>query len=104
MNFNYNDINYDIDESLSFKNFVNHYVEIPNNAVIYASSFYHESPQIEYFPETMENVIFIKCNLDNIKIPAGVTLIDCKNELFQVQEDGNDWRLGENLQPIEIKQ
>jgi hypothetical protein len=91
------------DEELSFKSFVNadlsHFDF--NGKVIYASHFMHETPGANPFPPSMKNVTFIRCNLDNLVIPEGVTLIDCLNRFFQAQADGQDWFVHEDdLTPI----
>lgn len=89
----YNDIKYDINDEYSFKDFTGRsglcFEKI--SGIVYASSFGNETPDNHIFPGTMSGVTFIKCNLDNVFIPIGNTVIDCSQRRFKVQNDGNDW-------------
>jgi hypothetical protein len=49
-------------------------------STIIASYFYNEKPNSEIFFSTMTGVVFVRCNLDNIKIPAGNILIELRIE------------------------
>lgn len=89
----YNDIKYDINPEYSFKDFTGRsglcFEKI--SGIVYASSFGNETSDNHIFPETISGVTFIKCNLDNVFIPSGNTIIDCSQRRFKVQNDGNDW-------------
>jgi len=93
----------EFDDELSFKSFVNTNVSHLdfNNKVIYSSQFYFETPDSETFPQNMTGARFIKCNLDNVIVPAGNTVELCSQRKFEAQEDGFDWLLDENNQPVE---
>ena len=83
---------YLIDDSVSFKSWVNEQPPDLSGKIVYASSFYHEKPANPL--DGMTGMTFINCNLDNCIIPSGVTLIDCSNRKFAVNpEDGKDWIL-----------
>lgn len=73
-----------------------------NNKVIYRTSFMREEPNMEIFPEDVQNLTLYYCILDNIVIPAGITLIECQNNTFKSQNDGEDWIVdSKSLEPIE---
>ena len=86
-----------------------------NGTVIKGSSFYQESdysdkgldanppdPSKSIFPVDMENVIFDRCNLDNVIIPQGnMILPTCTNKKIRVQNDWDDWILGNDNKPVE---
>ena len=92
-----------------------------NNTEIVGSCFYQENkPFSEIFPALMTGVTFKRCNLDNVKVPAGNTIITedwekCCNKQIHVQNDLRDWEVdkdlkavkplhndGENVDPIKI--
>lgn len=89
----YNKIEYDINPDYSFKDFTNrsHQHLEGISGVVYGSCFSNETPNAHIFPDTMIGVSFIKCNLDNVFIPAGNTVIDCSQQRFKKQNDLNDW-------------
>lgn len=98
------DIDLEYDEEWSFKNFTNQ--DLSDRAlsgkVIYSTVFYNEKPNSEIFPPGMKGVIFIKCNMDNLVIPEGNTLIECTQRKFEAQEDGKDWLLDEDGNPLKL--
>lgn len=69
---------------------------------IIGSCFSHEVPDTHIFPENMTGVTFINCNLDNCFIPTGNTVIGGSQRRFKAQDDGIDWLLDENDNPIEV--
>lgn len=94
---------YEYDEKLSGRDFTNQDLRDRKDldfdgAVIYASIFCNETPDAEIF-RSAEKATFIRCNMDNVAIPKGATLIDCTQRRFMVQNDGNDWLLGEDGLP-----
>lgn len=94
------EVNYEVDDELSFRVFNGwEFLSRPEydfkGKTIYASSFYNETPDYQVFPEDMKGAIFIKCNLDNVLIPEGNTLIQCSQRRFKVQNDLNDWLVDE---------
>lgn len=86
-----------------------------NNSEIVGSCFYQESiwhsgslgvtpkdPMIDVFPPLMTGVTFVRCNLDNCKIPIGNTIDErCQNRKIRVQNDNEDWELDGSNKPIE---
>jgi hypothetical protein len=72
-----------------------------NNTEIIGSCFYNQIPLTKVFPSEIKNVKFIGCNLNNIIIPDGCTVEGGCHILIQVQNDGEDWILDKDLNPIE---
>lgn len=73
-----------------------------DNLIIQNSCFSTEVPHTQVFPSNMIGTTFIDCNLDNIQMPEGCTIVDCSNRFFQVQIDGQDWLVDrDTLEPIE---
>ena len=71
-----------------------------NNTIIKGSCFYQENkPDSHIFPEDIKGVIFEKCNLDNVYIPLGNTIIDCCHRKIKIQNDLEDWILDNDLKP-----
>jgi len=68
---------------------------------IRSSCFSQEKPDSNIFPQNMSGVTFINCNLDNCIIPAGNAVIDCSQRRFKAQDDGFDWLIDKNNNPIE---
>ena len=73
-----------------------------NNSEIFGSCFYAENPTTAVFPKTMKGVTFDRCNLDNVVISEGNTVLpSCTNKKIAIQNDLEDWMLDENLNPVE---
>jgi hypothetical protein len=94
----------DCDKELSFRDFTNReFYSRPeydfNNKVIYATCFSNEEPDADIFGN-IKGATFIKCNLSNVLIPDGNTVIDCNITRFKVQNDLNDWIIDETNTPI----
>lgn len=100
MKLTYNKIEYDYNEVFSFKDFTNR-TNIELSGVVYASCFSQETPDNQIFVAGMTGVTFIKCNLDNVSIPDGNTVIDCSQKRFKVQNDLNDWIIDTANNPVE---
>ena len=89
---------YEYDEKLSYRDFTNQTVSDSydfSGKVIYQSCFSNEQPNSDIFGK-IKGTTFIKCNLDNITIPDGCTVVDCSQKRFKIQSDGNDWLVDEN--------
>ena len=71
-----------------------------NGKTIEGACFSQEKPDTHIFPENMTGVTFKNCNLDNVFIPEGNTLIACSNRRFKAQTDGEDWLVGVDGKPI----
>jgi hypothetical protein len=67
--------------------------EIPDGMTIRGGQFGQEHPETHIFREDMTGVTFVNCNLDNVFIPPGNTVVDCRQRIFEAQTDGNDWEL-----------
>jgi len=97
-----------INQKYSFKDFMGHNFSTANasefnNTEIVGSCFYQENkPDAEIFPSGMTGVTFKRCNLDNVKVPAGNTVeSDCCNRKIKVQNDLEDWVLDGTNSPVE---
>ena len=77
-----------------------------DNTEIVGSCFYQENkPLSEIFPALMTGVTFKRCNLDNVKVPAGNTIITedwekCCNKQIHVQNDLRDWEVDKDLKAV----
>lgn len=68
---------------------------------IYASCFYQETLDSDVFPSDVKGLILVHCNLDNVRIPAGVTVIANRPaKRIQVQNDLRDWEIDANNNPV----
>lgn len=94
----YNEIQYDCSDEFSFKDFTGR-ANLNPLGVVYGSCFSQETPDSHIFPDNITGVTFIKCNLDNVFIPQGNTVIDCWQRRFKVQDDLNDWLIGTDNKP-----
>lgn len=95
------------DEELSFKDFTGwEFLSRPeidfNNKIIYGSCFSNENPDSEIFSSKTSTATFIKCNLSNVVIPDGNTVIDCIETSFERQNDLRDWEIDEKGEPIAV--
>lgn len=107
-----------INKKYSFKDFSGQsFVDVDpaefNDTIVKGSCFAHELPYGEsaskrsIFPAGMVNVIFERCNLDNVNVVANnVVAGDCTNKSIQVQNDLEDWILdnaGKPNEPMGVK-
>lgn len=67
---------------------------------IEGSCFSQETPDSVVFPADMQGVTFIRCNLDNVFMPEGNTVIGGSQRRFMALDDGNDWFVDENNNPL----
>ena len=91
-----------------------------NDSIIRGSCFYQEAPyspdalsptppdpRKDIFPDDLKNVVFEKCNLDNVLIKEEMTADNSNStRLIRIQNDLEDWELGINftpIRPIELK-
>ena len=91
-------------EKYSYKDFTGQTLDFAtdlDNITIYGSCFSQEILDRHVFPENVTGLVLIKCNLDNVYLPAGATAEQCSRRRFQAQEDGVDWILDENNNPVE---
>lgn len=72
-----------------------------DDVVIHGLCLSHEILS-ECLPKNLKGTTFIACNLDNVVIPDGATVIDCSQRRFAKQEDGLDWNLDEDGNPTSI--
>ncbi len=81
--------------------------DLKPGTIIYASVFYQEwvegDTEVEkhIFPNTMTGVTFYNCNLDNVYIPLGNTVIGGLHRKIKIQNDLDDWELNNDLTPKE---
>jgi len=77
-----------------------------NDTEIVGSCFYQENkPFSEIFPALMTGVVFKRCNLDNVKVPKGNTIVTegwekCCNKQIHVQNDLRDWEVDKDLKAV----
>lgn len=69
---------------------------------IIGSCFSQEVSNSHIFPEDMTGVTFINCNLDNCYIPPGNTVEGGLNRQYKAMEDGLDWEIDDQGNPIKI--
>ena len=74
---------------------------IPSGTTVYALRFDTEVPGSQIFHANMTGVIFLRCHLRNVVIPAGNTLIKCSTQSFRAQNDLEDWILNDDGTPKE---
>lgn len=93
------------DDTFSHKDFTGWYWQdrnIPNNIVIYGSCFSHETPDAKIFKSDMTGVTFVNCNLDNVSVPAGNTVVGSSTRRFKAENDLRNWSVDQNNQPIKL--
>ena len=92
----------DCDNEFSCKDFTNagREIDIPDGAYVYGSCFSQETPDSKIFRASMKSVTFRNCNLSNVFIPDGNTVIDCQADRYEVQNDLNDWIIDDNGYPV----
>lgn len=73
-----------------------------NNTIIENSCFWQENhPELKkIFPNGMTGVVFRRCNLDNVEVPAICTIENCTHKRIKVQNDLEDWYVNSALNPI----
>ena len=76
------------------------FVDIADNQVVYGSCYSQETPNSVIFRPDMTGVTFRNCNLMNVLIPPGNTVIDCQTQRFKVQNDHNDWMIDALDKPV----
>lgn len=60
-------------------------------------------PDTQCLPADLTGVSFYACNLMNVFIPPGNTVDSaCQIQRYLVQQDGRDWEVDENNNPIKI--
>lgn len=100
----------EMNDKYSFKNFTNQDLSKEKdlkNINIYSSTFYqqcglNDTPGWRHiFPEDMKGVTFYNCDLNNVYVPPGNTIIDpCgRHKLLKEQNDRTQWILNEDLSP-----
>lgn len=71
-----------------------------NNSEIIGSCFYHETPT-EVFPPDILGVTFTKCNMDNVILPEGNTIVGGCHRMLKLQNDLEDWIIDKDGNPVE---
>ncbi len=100
-----------INDKYSGKDFTHHtFLDVDpsefNNSTIKGTCFYYEIMDgrvgyIQIFPTGITEVIFENCNLDNIFIPPGNTIIDGCHRCIKIQNDLEDWITDKDGNPQE---
>lgn len=98
-------------EKYSFQDFTNQYLREAadlDGSVVVGSCFYQVcsydfvgDPLRHIFPEDMQEVVFVDCNLDNVYIPPGNTMRGCSHRRIKQMNDREYWFIDENLTPTE---
>ena len=95
-----------INEKYSYKDFTDKtFLDVPvkefNNTVIVGSCFSQQNePNKKVFPRSLKDVVFRKCNLDNVYIPSGNKIEDgCYRRLI-TQNDLETWIVDKSNKPI----
>ena len=93
----------EVSEEFSNRDFTgdNKTISIPDGAVVYGSCFSRETPGATVFDPTMTGVTFRNCNLSNVFVPPGNTVIDCQVTRYKVQSDKEDWVVDDKDAPVE---
>jgi len=74
-----------------------------SNQVIHGLCLSQHQPDTHCLPEGLTGVTFQYCNLMNVYVPPGNTVEDtCQTTRYMVQDDGQDWEVDENNNPIKI--
>lgn len=95
---------YDCDDRYSFRSFAGQSLVTAtdlNNRVICLSTFQSEQPDTTMFPADMKGATFVACNLDNVVILDGNTIVSGSTRRWQRQNDGENWLVDGSNQPIE---
>ena len=73
-----------------------------NNTIIENSCFWQENhPELKkVFPAGMTGVVFRRCNLDNVEVPATCTIENYNHRMIMVQNDLIDWEVDAALKPL----
>lgn len=64
-----------------------------DGAVIHGLCLSWETPDAHCLPPNLINTTFIRCNMDNVFIPPGNSVIDCSVKRFKAQNDLEDWHV-----------
>lgn len=67
---------------------------------IRGTCFSQERPDTVVFPEGVSDCTLLACNLDNVLVPAGFSVVGCSRRRFLVQPDGLDWIVDNDNQPV----
>lgn len=78
-----------------------------NGQVIYKSVFAQENPDTPVFPPGVSGLLLVCVNVDNVLIPAGVTVNNrggaCgSSRRYKVQNDGRDWIVDGSNRPVRL--
>jgi hypothetical protein len=66
---------------------------------IVGSCFSQEAPGTEVFPKDAA-CTFVDCNLDNVALPPGCTVVRGCARRFRTQTDGHDWEVAADGAPV----
>lgn len=99
----------DYDDKWSMRDFTNqkHIFQGVGKALdgitIYATCFYQEELDVDVFPSDVKNLTLVHCNIDNVNVPTGVTVIENRpKKRIQVQNDLRDWEIDDSDVPTKV--
>lgn len=94
----------DYDDTFSLRDFTNQNLKSQkmNGLIIYGSCFSQEIIDNDIFPDGMTGTSFYNCNLDNIFIPPGNTVIGGSQKRFKPENDIRDWEVDNLNQPVKV--
>jgi len=72
-----------------------------NDSETIGSGFYQDEPFSNVFPPDINGVVFVDCNLDNVNIPAGATVVRGTNKHYKTMNDQEYWIVDKQGNPIE---
>ena len=74
-----------------------------NDTCIKGSNFYQfNKPGTVIFPSDVKNLEFVKCNLDNVKLPdSSIDSGGNSNRMIKLENDKEDWIIDVNGDPVE---
>lgn len=107
MNVDYEGVSYECDDELSGRDFNGwEFLSRPeydfSNKIIYASIFSQEAPDQSIFGDKMTGATFLRCNLTNVFVPDGNTVIDCVTTRAATLNDGRVWELDAGDRPVKL--
>lgn len=95
---------FDCADAWSRKDFTgNSRVAVPDGVIVYQTCFSQETPDSHIFRPAMTGVTFRNCNLDNVFVPNGNTVMPgCSTRRFALQNDLRDWEINASGVPIRV--
>jgi len=83
----------------SHQDYTGQTIRVPPSGEVIGSCFQQAEPDTEVFPPGTV-ATFIKCNLNNCRIPAGCKVVGGCNHQHREQNDGEEWILDQDGKPV----